>query len=248
MLMEQLAKDIAEHLKADYIKRQKLSVEEFISQFKDDILIIGKNRFVIYSNKHASEPIFFHPNSAMFRVKRVIRGEPDPFITAAQIQPGMSLLDCTLGLASDSIVASVVVGQTGRVVGIEGNEYMSFLVKNGLQAWHSGSEIMNAAMRKIEVRHAQHLDFLLSQPSSSFDIVYFDPMFEEILDSSTGIKGLRNIAVYTSLTEEVMREALRVARKRVVLKDHWKSTRFNQFGFTVYKRKTAKFHFGILEK
>jgi hypothetical protein len=45
-----------------------------------------------------------------------------------------------------------------------------------------------------------------------------------------------------------MSEAVRVAKKRVILKDHYKSTRFVKFGFQVLRRKTAKFHFAFIEK
>ncbi|MCG6572888.1 hypothetical protein GFB82_21335, partial [Acinetobacter baumannii] len=50
--------------------------------------------------------------------------------------------------------------------------------------------------------------------------------------------------------ESAVQEAFRVARKRVVLKDHWKSTRFkaDSYQFQVIKRKTAQFHYGYIEK
>ena len=50
----------------------------------------------------------------MFRVKRLMRGEHDPFVQATQLESGMTVLDCTLGMASDSIVASYMVGESGK--------------------------------------------------------------------------------------------------------------------------------------
>ena len=79
------------------------------------------------------------------------------------------------------------------------------------------------------------------------DVVYFDPMFEEALTDSTGINPIRNWAAYTPLTAEVIEEAKRVARKRIVMKNHYHSPLFDQHGFQVIKRPSAKFHFGVIE-
>ena len=56
-------------------------------------------------------------------------------------------------------------------------------------------------------------------------------MFEESILESDGIRTLTHFAVTHSLTEEIIEEAKRVARNRVVLKDHFRSLRFEQFGF-----------------
>ncbi|HHW37572.1 MAG TPA: class I SAM-dependent methyltransferase [Bacillales bacterium] len=243
----QIANRYANQLQIPYIARRKLSVEEIMEQEKDEVLVVGKNRLDIYPRNHPHEPIFFHPNSAMFRVKRVVRGEDDPFIQAARLKDGMTFLDCTLGLGSDSIVASSVVGKTGCVVGIEGNRFIAFLLQHGLKTWESGNDEMNLAMSRIEVINRNNLDFLKEQKNNSFDVVYFDPMFNIEIEESDGIKGLRIIALYTDIFDETIEEAKRVAKKRIVLKDHWKSTRFETFGFSVFRRKTAKFHFGVIE-
>lgn len=242
-----MAEQIADDLAVPYIKRLKYSVEEVMSKEKQDVLVVGKNRLDLYLLSNPHEPIFFHPNSAMFRVKRILRGEDDPFIHAAKLEQGMTVLDCTLGLGSDSIVASTVVGESGRVVGVEGNCYLAYLLEKGLKNWDSGIAKMNLAMKQIEVVCRENLTFLKEQPSSSFDVVYFDPMFDRAIKESDGIKGLREMALYSDILEETMEEAKRVANKRIILKDHWQSTRFAKFGFSVYRRKTAKFHFGVLE-
>ncbi|MFZ7944194.1 hypothetical protein ACO1D1_11255 [Neobacillus sp. 19] len=103
-------------------------------------------------------------------------------------------------------------------------------------------------MEKITVIQSKALEFLKTQQNDSVDCVYFDPMFEETILESDGIKGLGQFAIHDDLTEESIIEALRVAKKRVVLKDYYKSQRFERYGFIVNRRKSAKFHFGIIEK
>ncbi|WP_147533707.1 class I SAM-dependent methyltransferase [Bacillus marasmi] len=245
--MINIAKHMAKQLSIFYFHRNKQSVLAMQDVLKDDCIVVGKNRLELYPFGE-SEPFFFHPNSAMFRIKRLIKGEHDPFLQATELEAGMTVLDCTLGLAADSIVASFAVGETGQVVGIEANPFLAFIVKNGLNEWDSGITQMNDAMKRIELCQAHSAEFLKSQQDQSFDVVYFDPMFEEPVIESDGIKALSRFALHEDLKEEMLMDALRVARKRVVLKDHFRSSRFEKYGFDVIKRKTAKFHFGILEK
>ncbi|OIK15429.1 hypothetical protein BIV60_09765 [Bacillus sp. MUM 116] len=245
--MIEKAKDLAEILEIPYFPRKKKSISKVQKEADSSCLVVGKERLELYNQEH-QEPFFFHPNSAMFRIKRLLKGEHDPLIEASGLSRGMSLLDCTLGLASDAIVAGFVVGNEGAVTGIEGQKYLAYLVKEGLQLWDPGHEEIEAAMKRVRVMNTFSLDFLKSQPSASFDCVYFDPMFEESILESDGIKSLGHFALHYDLNEETVHQALRVCKKRVILKDHFRSQRFEQYGFNIFRRKTAKFHFGILEK
>lgn len=240
------AQSVAQELHVPYVRRNKEAVKDLQEQEEADVLVVGKNRLEIHL-KGGSEPIFFHPNSSMFRAKRVMGGEADPFLEAVQLEAGMSLLDCTVGLASDSIIASLATGEKGRIVGLEGNRFLAYLVKHGLQEWSTDLLEMNEAMKRIQIVNKNYEAYLHCCEDNSFDVVYFDPMFPEKIEESNGIKGLRQVALYSSLTDDVIKEAKRVARNRVVLKDHWQSPRFEQFGFNVQRRKTAKFHFGVME-
>lgn len=47
----------------------------------------------------------------------------------------MIVLDCMFGMVLDSIVVSYVVGESGKVIGFEGNEYMVYIMENGLKIW-----------------------------------------------------------------------------------------------------------------
>jgi 16S rRNA G966 N2-methylase RsmD len=238
---------VAMELDLPYIERNKKSIELLQTQYKTDVLVIGKNRiewFVLGSR----DPVFFHPNSAAFRAKRWMSGEVEPFLQATTLKEGMSFLDCTLGLASDSIMASLVTGHEGKVTGIEANKLLSYIVSTGLQTWEMQNEETEQSMRRIEVVQGDHLNVLQTLPDDFYDVVYFDPMFERQIEESTGILSIRNVAHYGDLTERTLEEAKRVARKRVVLKDHWQSDRFEHFGFTRIVRKSSKFHYGYWER
>ncbi|GGA62140.1 class I SAM-dependent methyltransferase [Ornithinibacillus halotolerans] len=240
------AKQLSKRYNLPYIERLGVSIQTLKNEYKQDVIIVGSEKLVI-SPLSSDKELFFHPNLAYIRAKRILRGERDPFIEIAKLKEGMSLLDCTLGLASDSILASFVVGTSGKVTGIEGNELIYFIVKEGLTTFKSKNKYFNKAMQSIHVVHNDYLTYLLSLETNAYDVVYFDPMFQNGIETSTGINIIREQAIMTDMTEKVITEAKRVARQRVILKDHWKSDRFDKFGFNQLKRKTALFHYGTIE-
>lgn len=246
-ISETLAKKACESLQIDFIPRNKRSVATICKEYNANVIVAGKNRFEYYA-KGANAPFFFHPNSAAFRLKRVARGEADPMLEACRLEVGYSFLDCTLGIGSDSMLAAFAVGETGKVVGIESNENIAFIVARGIETYDTTELPLTSCMRQIEVVHADAVTYLKQQQDNSFDVVYMDPMFEETIEESNNFEVLRKAGDHTSLTEEWISEALRVAKQRVVLKGHFKSTLFEQFGFKRDIRLSAKFHYGVIEK
>jgi len=240
------AKKLANKYGLTYKERNGVSVETMKTLYHDSIVVVGNEQLFI-SPLNDNEKLFFHPNLAMVRARRILKGEVDLLVEAARLDEGMSFLDCTLGLASDSIIASIAVGESGLVTGIEGNPLLYLLATEGLSTFSSGIEIVDQGMRRIKTVHSDHFTFLKQAESNSYDVVYFDPMFQTAIDESHGINPIRSQAIKENLTEEIIHEAKRVAKKRVVLKDHWKSERFAKYGFLQLKRKTALFHYGVLE-
>ncbi|WP_246941875.1 class I SAM-dependent methyltransferase [Bacillus pinisoli] len=240
------ANQLAEEWGERFHQRGRDSIQDLQRRYNEEVLVVGKERIELFIPGEV-QPVFFHPNSAMFRIKRLINGGNDPFVQACGLLEGMSVLDCTLGLGSDSIVASYCVGGSGQVTSIEGNKILANLVKTGLTTWESGIPDMDQAMRNIEVVITSYQEFLSSCDDSSIDTIYFDPMFEKSIEESVGLLGVKKLALYEDLTEESIKEAIRVARKRIVLKDHWRSTRFEKLGFTQIKRRSANFHYGIID-
>jgi 16S rRNA G966 N2-methylase RsmD len=242
-IIEQAYK-ISKVLKVPFEERRKRSISKLRDERDCNILVVGKERLELFY-KESSEPFFFHPNSAMFRAKRWIKGERDPFLEAVNLKEGDSFLDCTLGLASDSTMASLAVGEKGKVVGTEGNRYVAYIVKEGLKSWETSIAELNRAMKRIEVIAEESENYLISCEDKSFDVVYFDPMFHQTVEESAGIESLRPLALHHPVTKKMVKEACRVARKRVVLKDHFRSPLFDALNFDVHKRKTALFHYGV---
>ncbi|GAA3348448.1 class I SAM-dependent methyltransferase [Deinococcus persicinus] len=241
-----LAAFACQTLGAAFEPREKRSVRKMSQAFQANIIVAGKNRYDYYAFG-AEEPFFFHPNSAAFRLKRIARGEAEPFLEAAQLQLGDTVLDCTLGLAADAMLAAYTVGEKGRIVGLEANPNVAFIVGQGMQNYDTTELPLTACMRQIKVVQSEAVRYLKTLPANAFDVVYMDPMFEETIEESNNFEALRLAGEHVTLTDEWVQEAKRVAKKRVVLKAHFRSEWFTKYHFQQYERVTAKFHYGVLE-
>ncbi|MBO1910757.1 class I SAM-dependent methyltransferase, partial [Microvirga sp. 3-52] len=215
----------------EIVDRRKRSITRMQDEYNSAVLVASANRYELY-RIGMDKPFFFHPDTAAFRLKRLMNGETDPFIEATQLQIGDSFLDCTLGLATDSIIASYITKESGKVLGVEGDADIAFITSEGLRSYTSGSEQLTDAMKRIQVISQDAVTFLQSQPNESWDVVYIDPMFSLPIQESTNFTPLRQVGLQGMLTEEWMWEAERVCKCRVVVKDHYQSPVFEQFNLT----------------
>jgi len=241
-----LAKEIAEKLGIAYIPRGKLSLEDLREKTGADNILVARSGQLLIETPEGE--MFFHPSMAHLRIKNIRQGKGDHLVEALAIEPGMRILDCTLGLGSDAIVESYAAGETGHVTALEANAVMAEVVRYGLSHCESENPATTAAMRRIEVVAEEHLSFLRSCEDNSYDAVYFDPMFRHPFQESSSIAPLRSLADPMPLSEEALREALRVSRGRVVLKETSKSTEFDRLGFqSTVGGKYSKVKYGILQ-
>jgi ubiquinone/menaquinone biosynthesis C-methylase UbiE len=95
------------------------------------------------------------------------------------------------------------------------------------------------------VDYHQYLKLL---PDNSFDIIYFDPMFRNPINKSSNLKPIRTLADMRSLTTESIKEARRVAKKRVVIKEAAGSNEFTRLGIvTTVGGKYSSIKYGIID-
>jgi 16S rRNA (guanine1516-N2)-methyltransferase len=230
------AEELAAQLSLPVVERREDSLNELRNKYGDEAVLVVSAKGARLEMP-GRQPFFFHPNTAAFRIKRLERGDTDIMLAACQIQPGDRVLDATLGLGADAIIFAHAVGPEGRVVGVESEELIALLVADGLRHWQTESVALREAMQRVEVLTGDHLEVLRAQPDDSFDIVYFDPMFEVTVQSSSGIAGIREYANEAALSEEAVTEALRVAKRRVVLKEGKAGRLYERFGFTPFRNR-----------
>lgn len=246
-LLSEKAQKIADELNIAYVPRQKYGLDKLKQSVNSDYaIVVHQDKLTI---DLGSTELFFHPNMAQVRVKRLRSGGDDNMLMAMAVRPGMSVLDCTLGFGADAIVSSFGVGKAGKVVGLEANPFLAYIVKNGLKTYRATNQDLESAMRRIEVINEDYEDYLKKLPDNAFDIVYFDPMFQHPLLASENLSPLRLLAKTDSLQSTALEEAKRVAKYRVIFKENSRSKMFAQLGFTDIKGgKYAPIAYGVWEK
>ena len=240
---ENLATCTAEKLGLKYISRKDFSLDALKKiHGAENILLVRNNLLSIVT---ADGEIFFHPNTAHLRIKNLREGRGDRLISAAKIKAGDKILDCTLGLGSDAIVESFVAG---KVTALEINPALAELVRFGMKNFADDTPHVLNAMRRVEVITASYTDFLKTAADKSFDVVYFDPMFRHALEKSSGINPIRAVADHSPLDADSVREACRVARRCVVMKENARSLEFERLGFKISDGgKYSPISFGVIE-
>ncbi|MGA9520797.1 MAG: class I SAM-dependent methyltransferase [Myxococcaceae bacterium] len=205
------ARAAAERWKLPFVPRSKRdSLERLLEHRAQAFVVFQRNAVELVDREGRLQ---WSPGLALLRTKTMDGGGGDTLVQLAGIQPGESILDCTLGLAQDAVVAARAVGPEGRVVGLEKSLPLHVVVSEGLRAFDPGPRSC-----RVEPVHADALSHLRSCADRSFDRVLFDPMFARPTRSQPAFEMLRRYADHSPLTPEMLEEAKRVARRAVVVK------------------------------
>ena len=195
----------------------------------DGLLVVERENLALWI---AGQRFCYHPNMAKLRVHALRQQRKDSLIDALQIAPGASVLDCTCGLGADAIVASYVAGPEGRVRALEAAPLLALLVERGMASYSLADDPdLDLAMRRVEVRRADFATYLRKEADAAWDVVYFDPMFDESIAHARGLDLVRCLARPGGPEPADLHEARRVARRRVVMKDRRPGRSLARLGF-----------------
>ncbi len=214
---EKRARILASRFAVDYIPRQRDSLTRLRGIAGVEMVYsVRRDREEVQASE--KRRLFVHPG--LFFLKRA-SGRDHPLLNAISPpdeSPIDTVVDATLGLAGDALHLAGSLPEL-RVIGFEESPVIHALLEEGLPrlAATPGRGLSQAA-RKIEAYFGDSLTLLEGMETASADVVFFDPMFESPRAGSGTFPIFRRFAVHRSLSEEHLREAERVARKRVVLK------------------------------
>ena len=173
---------------------------------------------------------------ADLRIHRLDAGipQPDHLLLAGEVRETDEVLDCTLGRGHDALVLEHVAR---RVVGVERSLPLYAWTSEGLRRRGSGIECVHGDAREV----------LRSMEARSFDVVFFDPMFDRRAHHESGFAMVRRLADTSRLDVGLISEARRVARKWVVVKAAPQSGELHRLGLeTVPFKRNAELRFGRL--
>ena len=173
------------------------------------IYVVGKREEFVFSEQGR-----LVAGEGLLKLKRV-DGRDHPLIRAVAPPevPPRTVFDGTLGMAQDALHLSVVCGAS--VDGVEASPALACLIENFLLR---ARDRWGEAAQRVRADRGRALDVLRSLPDHTYDVVYFDPMFDVAMPSQPDFQVLRELAIEEPLTDETLEQAVRVARQRVVVK------------------------------
>lgn len=244
--LQETARQIAQELELEFIPRLRRSLDKIMILYGLNYLLVVERDKIILKGE---EEFFWHPGMAVPRLKALRQGKKDPMIEAMGLCKGNSLLDCTLGLASDALVSAYITGSCGQVTGLEKSKLIAFITKWGLEHFEGQNTHLKPLIGRITVINKSYEEYLREQPDNSIDVIYFDPMFRHGLTRSSAMNALRPLADYMPLSPENIAEAIRAARSRVVMKESSRSLEFARLGAHLVQGGTySPVAYGIWEK
>ncbi len=213
------AQRIASELGAPFVSRSRSTLPDLFatSPYIDRLIIVEGDGLALH---HRDGTVYrYHPNMGFVRALNALRGHRDLFIEAAALTAGENVLDCTLGFAGEAMMSALIVGETGKVIGLESAPELAIVTREGLQTRHLVQDKLEAALRRIEVVNADYRDFLEAALPGAFDLICFDPFFHERLEGSEkSVDPLFRFGNSAPLDPASVIRATRIATRRVIVK------------------------------
>lgn len=131
-------------------------------------------------------------------------------------KPLPTVLDATAGLGND---AYLLASAGCDVQLLERSAVVYAMLADALARAATGPALVDAVVSRMRLQHADFLDAPLSD--DSFDVVYLDPMFPADRKSAKSGKGmylLQELLGYDCDEQALLGRAIKIARKRVVVK------------------------------
>lgn len=239
------AKKRAEEIKVPFIERVG-SIEKCIKNNNlDGLIIYGKEPFF---KTHDGE-YRFHIGVAKLRLLQLKRGNEDRLCKLIP-KSATSFLDCTFGQGHDSIIVSTFFGDKVKVYALEKSKAIYEIGKFGIEKLkNKNTQGLEKVLKRIHLKNEDFFKYLKNAKSKSIDVVYFDPMFKSpVKREYNRIEGFRKAACYDALTDDVLNEAVRVARMCVIVKERPFSEIFRKYKFSyIDTKKGQSIAYGVIE-
>jgi 16S rRNA (guanine1516-N2)-methyltransferase len=203
----------AEQLGVPFAPRAGLSAEKLFEKYNVNAIWVERDDAPAVVTRRGR--IAYCESTAALRARA--GAAPDPLARAADVRPGDRILDATLGMAVDALVLASHLDK-GHLLGLEASPLLAALVARGLREYEFKSKHLQAAAKHITVKNESHETFLENCEPDSFDIVYFDPLFEKTIESSSTMQRLRGLAMETPFTPDTIAKAQRAAKRAVIVK------------------------------
>lgn len=255
------AQALAQSYDLPFSQRGQQSLKKWQRIYGGPLLVLSAEGLAYHEGETR---LHFHPGTSHLRRLMQEQGREVVMLSALALRPQDRVLDATLGLASDAQLILQQLNEAGSLVGLESSWPIYWVVKEGMRRLSlrtpgdagkaadndaAGTETERAHRGpQVAVLAVDHTAYLSAQEAKSFDVIYFDPMFRDSVAASVNLDPLRALADDSPLQAETVREACRVARRRVVMKERFGSEEFVRLGFRrVHSSRNGKVAYGVID-
>lgn len=237
------AEERAKELNLPFYERVNSCNECIKKNNLEGLIVYGKEPFF----KSGEEEYYFNIGTGKLRLLQLKRGNEDRLCRLIP-KTVNTFLDCTFGQGHDSMVVSWFLGDSCKITALEKSKVLYEIGKYGIENFNGNKDIQKA-LKRIKLKNEDFLQYLKKSETKSIDVIYFDTMFKHpVKPDKNRIEGFRKIACYDTLTNEVFEEALRVAKKRIIVKERPFSSIFKKYKFTYIDSKKGKtVAYGVIE-
>lgn len=213
---------------------------------REGYLIYGRKLLYYWTPKGEYH---FHLGTASLRIRQIEEGRGDRLCALLPEGDALSVLDCTFGRGNDAAVFSFFLGNKGSVVSLEKSTPLYEVGRAGLLSGTEERPAVGEALRRIRLLHEDFRTFLFRAPEKSYDVLYFDPMFQVPVKRDVNrIEGFRQAACYDGIDKKVLERASAVARKRIIVKERPFSKLFRELHFSrIYKHPGQSTAYGVID-
>jgi 16S rRNA (guanine1516-N2)-methyltransferase len=244
--LEEKAKQAAKELSLPFLPREETLKDLSAKYEMDGFLAIDKKGWAFHFHNSCYR---FHLGASVLRIIQLKKGNSDRLCRWLPKKDIVRILDCTFGAGGDSTVLAWFLGNRGEVTSLEKDSLLYMIGREGIRSYsYDKDPDITKALRSIHLIHADYHDFLRKALDDSYDVVYFDPMFNHPVKPKVNqIDAFRAAACHDSLDLDILREARRVAREAVIVKERPFSPLFRESIFDIIdSRKGQSTAYGVI--
>jgi len=219
-----------------------------LQEILDSALLVVHSQGCYYKDKQVT--LRYHMGLAPLRLLQLQRMKTDYLLEALNLRGDETIIDATFGFGADALVAaSRLVSPKGHIIGLESSSPIFYVASEGLQYYDDETgQIPREVCKRIELLNQNHQSYLANSADASVDIVYFDPMFQQPVTGSVHLDGIRNFGNHEILTVTAIHEAIRVSRKKVVIKERRDTPLWSQWPINhIIGGKYSNVAYGVIE-
>lgn len=212
-----------------------------------DGLLVYTRRLPEFHTKDACYS--FHLGTAKLRILQLKRGNGDRLVNLLPKKDNLSVLDATFGAGGDSLVISWALRENGIITSLEKSVPLFAIGEAGIQGFKKAEPDILEALSRIHLVNRDFKTWIREAEDNSVDVIYIDPMFRHpVKRRENHIEAFRLAASHDELTPDILKEAARVARDRVIVKERPFSRLFKSGLFTFIDAKRGQSTaYGVIE-